>query len=76
MSLAAPLVVMTVQRGTVSKSNATSVEVKSDDGFTATYVIGDDTRTRNGAPAVGDSVLVVAEKNGAKAVIVAATRKG
>lgn len=69
-------VVMTVQRGTVIKSSATSVTVKSDDAFTASYVIGTDTRTRNGAPAVGDSVLVVAEKTGAKAVIIAATRKG
>ncbi|KRF28502.1 hypothetical protein [Phycicoccus sp. Soil802] len=69
-------VVMTVQRGTVTKSSATSVTVKSDDAFTATYVIGDDTRTRKGAPAVGDSVLVVAEKTGAKAVLIATTRKG
>lgn len=69
-------VVMTLQRGTVTKSSATSVTVKSDDDFTATYAIGDDTRTRNDAPAVGDSVLVVAEKDGAKAVLITATRTG
>jgi hypothetical protein len=69
-------VVMTLQRGTVTKSSATSVSVKSDDGFTATYVINDQTRGRAQAPAVGDSVVVVAEKAGAKAVLIAATRKG
>jgi hypothetical protein len=69
-------VVMTLQRGTVTKASSTSVSVKSDDGFTATYVIGTDTRTRAGAPAVGDSVLVVAEKSGAKAVLITATRTG
>lgn len=70
-------VVMTLQRGTVTKSSATSVTVKSDDDFTATYAIGDETRGRvGGALAVGDSVLVVAEKTGAKAVVITATRKG
>lgn len=69
-------VVMTVQRGTVTKASATSVTVKSDDNFTATYTLGTDTRGRTGALAVGDSVLVVAEKDGAKAVLVTAARKG
>ena len=39
-------VVMTLQRGTVTKSSATSVTVKSDDDFTGTYVLSDDTRGR------------------------------
>jgi hypothetical protein len=69
-------VVMTLQRGAVTKASATSVTVKSDDGFTATYAIADTTRGRTGALAVGDSVLVVAEKTGAKAVLITATRKG
>ena len=69
-------VVMTLQRGVVTKASATSVTVKSDDDFTATYAIADDTRGRTGALAVGDSVFVVAEKTGAKAVMITATRKG
>ena len=69
-------VVMTLQRGTVTKASATSVTVKSEDDFTGTYVISDDTRGRVGALAVGDTVVVVAEKNGARAVMIAATRKG
>ena len=69
-------VVMTLQRGAVTKASDTSVTVKSDDAFTATYVLSDDTRGRTKALAVGDSVLVVAEKAGAKAVIVTGSRKG
>lgn len=69
-------VVMTLQRGVVTKVSATSVTVKSDDGFSATYAIASDTRGRTGALANGDSVLVVAEKAGAKAVLVTATRQG
>lgn len=68
-------VVMTLQRGEVTKSSATSVTVKSADDFTATYVVNDDTRGRTGALAVGDSVLVVAEKAGAKAVLIAESRR-
>ena len=68
--------VMTLQRGEVTKASATSVTVKSADDFTATYVVGDDTRGRAGDLKVGDSVVVVAEKAGAKAVLVTATRKG
>jgi hypothetical protein len=67
--------VMTLQRGEVTKASDTSITVKSADDFTATYVVGDDTRGKAGAVKVGDSVLVVAEKTGAKAVLVAATRK-
>ena len=69
-------VVMTLQRGAVTKASATSVTVKSDDAFTATYVLDQDTRGRAGALAVGDEVLVVAEKTGAKAVMVTRGRKG
>jgi hypothetical protein len=67
---------MTLQRGEVTKASSTSLTVKSTDGFTATYVIGDDTRGKVDNVEVGDSVLVVAQKAGAKAVLVAATRKG
>jgi len=69
-------VVLTLQRGAVTKASATSVSVRSDDGFTATYVLDQDTRGRTGALAVGDSVVVVAEKAGAKAVMVTGSRTG
>ena len=67
--------VMTLQRGEVTKASATSITVKSADSFTATYAIGADTRGRATNLKVGDSVLVVAEKTGAKAVLVTGTRK-
>jgi hypothetical protein len=67
--------VMTLQRGEVTKASDTSITVKSTDDFTATYVVGDDTRGNATDLKVGDSVVVVAEKDGAKAVLVAATRK-
>ena len=66
---------MTLQRGEVTKASSTSLTVKSADGFSATYTLGSDTRGRVDNLTVGDSVLVVAEKAGAKAVFVAATRK-
>ena len=68
-------VAMTVQRGQVAKVSDTSLTVKSEDGFTATYAVSVDTR-RTGANdlASGDTVLVVAEKSGAKAVLVQARR--
>jgi hypothetical protein len=62
--------VMTLQRGEVTKASATSVTVRSADDFSATYVIGDQTRGRAGALKVGDSVFVLAEKAGAKAVLI------
>lgn len=68
--------VMTLQRGEVTKASATSITVKSADNFTATYAIGTDTRGRTANLQVGDSVLVVAEKTGGKAVLVTGTRKG
>jgi hypothetical protein len=65
--------VMTVQYGTVTTSSSTSLTVKSADGFTATYTIDANTL---GAPvsklATGDTVMVVAEKSGAKAVLIRA----
>jgi len=68
-------VTMTVQRGEVTKVSDTSLTVRSEDGFTATYAVSVDTR-RTGASdlATGDTVLVVAEKAGAKAVLVQARR--
>ncbi len=66
-------VVMTVQRGTVTAASASSVSVRSADGFTATYAVDGSTR---GATTwtKGDSVLVVAQKAGAKAVLIRAAR--
>jgi hypothetical protein len=66
---------MTVQRGEVTKVSDTSLTVKSEDGFTATYAVSVDTR-RTGAKdlATGDTVFVIAEKAGAKAVLVQARR--
>ena len=66
--------VMTLQRGEVTKASSTSITVKSADNFSATYAIGADTRGRATTVQVGDSVLVVAEKTGAKAVLVTGTR--
>ena len=66
------------QRGEVTKSSATSVTVKSSDGFTATYAVSDDTRVAgpNDVPAVGSDVLVVAKKEGSAAVRILALREG
>lgn len=59
------------QRGQVTKASDTSIDVKSADGFTATYAVDSSTRTNlSAAPAVGTSVAVLATKDGAKAVIV------
>ena len=66
--------VMTLQRGTVTTASATSVAVKSDDGFTATYAVDSSTRGAATTLAKGDSVLVLAQKSGAKAVMIRATR--
>jgi hypothetical protein len=67
---------MVRQRGEVTKVSDTSISVKSADNFAGTYAVGADTAGRAGDVAVGDTVLVVAEKAGAKAVLVAATRRG
>ena len=44
-------VVMTLQRGEVTSASATSVAVRSDDGFAQTYVVNDQTRVGRGAAA-------------------------
>lgn len=65
---------MTLQRGTVTAASATSLSVRSTDGFTATYALDSSTRTPARTVANGDSVLVVAQKQGSKAVLVRLTR--
>jgi hypothetical protein len=65
--------VVDVQRGDVQTVGATSISVKSDDGFTATYTVNSDTKIRKGGKQsaigdvhTGDKVAVVATKaNGA-----------
>jgi hypothetical protein len=63
--------VVVFQRGPVEKVSDTSLSVKSEDGFTATYVVSTDSTVRkNGGKAsiadltAGDKVLVVANKDG------------
>jgi hypothetical protein len=63
---------MTLQRGTVTATSGTSVTVKSTDGFTATYAVDSSTRGRTTNLAKGDTVLVIAQKAGAKAVLIRA----
>ena len=67
-------VVLTVQRGTVTAASATSVAVRSVDGFTATYAVDATTRTPADAVAKDDRVLVVAQKEGSKAVSIRVAR--
>src|SRR4051812_29352311 len=65
--------VVDVQRGDVQSVSTTSISVKSDDGFTATYTVNNDTKIRKGGKEsaigdvhTGDKVAVVATKaNGA-----------
>jgi hypothetical protein len=66
---------MTVQRGEVTKASDSSFTVKSEDGFTATYAVTTDTR-RLGQRSLetGNQVFVIAEKTGAKAVLVQVRR--
>ncbi|GEM_PF-1327390 len=66
-----PATTYVFQRGTVTASSATSLAVKSADGFTATYAVSDSTRVRGARAAqvsVGSQVLVIATKQGAAAV--------
>lgn len=63
--------VIDVQRGTAEKVSASSITVRSVDGFSATYVVSGDTLVRkDGSPAKiadiasGDKVRVVAWKSG------------
>jgi len=60
-----------VQRGQVQSVNASSITVKSTDGFTATYTVNSTTKVRKakqavgiGQVATGDRVVVIADKNG------------
>jgi hypothetical protein len=64
-------VTMDVQRGQVTAVSATSISLRSADGYTATYAVGADTRVRlSGTPKtigdvkVGDTVGVLATRNG------------
>jgi hypothetical protein len=65
--------VVDVQRGDVQSVSTTAISVKSDDGFTATYTVNNDTKIRKGGKQsaigdvhTGDKVAVVATKaNGA-----------
>jgi uncharacterized protein DUF5666 len=63
--------VVVFQRGPVEKVSDTSLTVRSADGYTATYLVSNDTTVRrNGAKATiaelkpGDRVVVVADKDG------------
>jgi hypothetical protein len=72
-------VVMLVQRGEVTRASATSVTVRSTDGFTATYAVNNDTRlTVNSAADLraGDPVAVLARKEGAVAVFIRSGARG
>lgn len=62
--------VIVFQRGEVQEVNATSVTVKSNDGFAETYLLTDDTKVRENRERAevsdidtSDKVLVVAEKD-------------
>jgi hypothetical protein len=66
-----PAVTMDVQRGQVTAVSATSISLRSDDGYTATYAVGPDTKVRlGGTPRtigdvkVGETAGVLATKNG------------
>lgn len=62
---------MLIQTGEVTAASATSLSVRSSDGFTADYVVDTATTIRRGNPAkVGDTVMVIAAKDGARATIV------
>ncbi|HEY7717976.1 MAG TPA: hypothetical protein VH915_04400 [Pedococcus sp.] len=60
-------VTLLVQRGAVTSASATSLAVRSDDGFAATYTVNDSTRLTVDSAAdlkAGDEVLVMARKDG------------
>lgn len=70
-------VVMTLQRGEVTSASATSVAVKSTDGFAATYVVNANTATTGPAAAElkpGDAVVVLARKDNKTAVLISPDR--
>jgi hypothetical protein len=58
-------VTLTVQRGVVTAASATSVSVRSDDGFSQTYAVNTATRVTGGTAASlekDDGVMVLARK--------------
>lgn len=60
-------VVLTIQRGAVTAASATSVGVRSADGFAQTYTVNTATRVGGGSAeqlAAGDQIIVVARKDG------------
>ena len=66
---------LAVQRGTVTQVSATSIAVRSEDGFARTYAVGDDTTVVSandgiGDVATGDVVHVLAEVSGDDATAV------
>jgi hypothetical protein len=70
-------VVLLVQRGTVTSASATSVAVRSADGFAQTYAVNSSTRLSGGSAAslvAGDEVVVVARKEGRVALQIVQVR--
>jgi hypothetical protein len=72
---------MVVQHGAVTAVSATSVSLKSEDGFTGTYAVGSDTRVRvaGGPDAIsgvktGNQAWVVARKAGTPTATVLVVR--
>ena len=71
-------VVMTLQRGVVTAASATSVAVRSTDGFAQTYAVNAQTRVARGTAAdvrAGDEVVVLARKEGKVAVQIRPDRR-
>ncbi|MFC0431722.1 hypothetical protein [Kutzneria buriramensis] len=64
--------VVDVQRGQVQSVSSTSISVKSDDGFTATYTVNGDTKVRKD----GKSAAIGDVHNGDKVVIAATKANG
>ena len=70
-------VVLLVQRGTVTSASATSVAVRSADGFAQTYAVNSSTRLSGGSAAslvAGDEVVVLARKEGRVALQIVQVR--
>lgn len=65
------IVTRVVQRGTVTAVSATSISLRSEDGFTGTYAVNGDTRVRVG----GDNAAISGVKTGNEAWVVA-TKSG
>jgi len=75
--------VVTFQRGAVAKVSATSITVKSVDGFTATYTVDAKTKVRKDKALVtiadvkaADTVRVLATKDGSTALAKSVTDRG